>query len=337
MSESNNNDISTSFLISVIVPIYKVEKYLGKCIESIIRQSYSNLEIILVDDGSPDRCGAICDEYARKDSRIKVIHQDNMGLSVARNTGLNIATGEYITFVDSDDWIDQNFIKLLLKSMLKSNAQIAVTSLLNVYEDGTTKSNTLILSEIRLSKTEGLACYLFNGYLTPCACGKLWKKNLWEGIRFPEGKLFEDQFTTYKVLEKADTIIFSPSNMYFYLKRPCSIGHSSFSERTYNLYEGINEQYEYLSNKYPQIENELAIGKIVWELVFINMTILSRKETDYRDIFSKTQRFILKNFNNVIETNKLPVSRKIQILLFYFSFPIYKSFYLALKKFKSVS
>ena len=187
MSESNNNDISTSFLISVIVPIYKVEKYLGKCIESIIRQSYSNLEIILVDDGSPDRCGAICDEYARKDSRIKVIHQDNMGLSVARNTGLNIATGEYITFVDSDDWIALNFIKLLLKSMLKSNAQIAVTSLLNVYEDGTTKSNTLILSEIRLSKTEGLACYLFNGYLTPCACGKLWKKNLWEGIRFPEG------------------------------------------------------------------------------------------------------------------------------------------------------
>ena len=319
-------------LVTVIVPVYKVEKYLGKCVDSILNQTYYNLEIILVDDGSPDNCGALCDNYALKDKRIIVIHQENKGLSEARNAAIDIASGEYITFIDSDDWIDLNFIEYLLKLLINEKAQIAVTSFLNVFEDGSTQKNTNESSLIRLNKIDALSCYLLNDYLTPCACGKLYKKELWNNIRFPEGKLFEDQFTIYKVLEKAQTVIFSPNDFYFYLKRDGSIGHSPFSSKTVDLHDGINMQYDYLINQYPSIKKDLSIGKIIWELVFINILIFNNKENEYKNILSELKFFIFKNALNVIKTTRISFVRKIQITLFSVSFPLYKRLYLFTKR-----
>lgn len=319
-------------LVTVIVPVYKVEKYLEKCVDSILNQTYSSLEIILVDDGSPDNCGALCDNYAINDERIIVIHQENQGLSEARNAAIDIASGEYITFVDSDDWIDICFIENLLSLLIREKAQIAVTSLLNVFEDGSTQKNTNESSLIKLNKIEALSCYLFNGYLTPCACGKLYKKELWNNIRFPKGKLFEDQFTIYKVLEKAETVIFSPKDLYFYLKRNGSIGHSTFSSKTIDLHEGINMQYDYLTNQYPSINKDLSIGKIIWELVFINILIFNNKENEYQKLLSELKFFIFRNIFNAITSTKIPFVRKIQIALFSISFPLYKKIYLFLKR-----
>lgn len=319
-------------LVTVIVPVYKVEKYLGKCVDSILNQTYSNLEIILVDDGSPDNCGALCDNYAIKDKRVIVIHQENKGLSEARNAAIDIASGEYITFVDSDDWIDLNFIEYLSNLLIKEKAQIAVTSLINVFEDGTTQKNTNESSLIKLNKIEALSCYLFNGYLTPCACGKLYKKDLWDNIRFPAGKLFEDQFTIYKVLEKAETVIFYPNDFYFYLKREGSIGHTLFSKKSYDLYEAINIQHDYLVKKYPLLKKDLDVAKIIWELVFINMAITSNKTKDILSIIHSLKHFIFSRLSNVIWTERFSSDRKIQILLFCFSFPLYKKIYLWYKQ-----
>ena len=168
--------------------------------------------------------------------------------------------------------------------------------------------------------------------MTPCACGKLYKKELWNNIRFPKGKLFEDQFTIYKVLEKAETVIFSPKDLYFYLKRNGSIGHSTFSSKTIDLHEGINMQYDYLTNQYPSINNDLSIGKIIWELVFINILIFNNKENEYQKLLSELKFFIFRNIFNAITSTKIPFVRKIQIALFSISFPLYKKIYLFLKR-----
>lgn len=187
-------------LISVVVPIYNVEKYLQKCIDSILAQTYRHLEIILVDDGSPDNCGAICDNYAQEDGRVLVIHKKNGGLSSARNAGLEIAKGELIVFIDSDDWIDANYIEKLYDDISESGADVAVPAFCISFENGDCAVDSRVKEVTTYSKKEALEVFLFNGYLTPCVASKMWKKSLWQKIRCPEGKLFEDQYTTYKLL-----------------------------------------------------------------------------------------------------------------------------------------
>lgn len=215
-------------LISVVVPIYNVEKYLKKCIDSILAQTYRHLEIILVDDGSPDNCGAICDNYAQEDGRVLVIHKKNGGLSSARNAGLEIAKGELIVFIDSDDWIDANYIEKLYNDISESGADVAVPAFCISFENGDCAVDSRLKEITTYSKKEALEVFLFNGYLTPCVASKMWKKSLWQKIRCPEGKLFEDQYTTYKLLMLANKIVFDPGVYYYYFKRSGSIGHSSF-------------------------------------------------------------------------------------------------------------
>lgn len=172
-------------LISVVVPIYNVEKYLQKCIDSILAQTYRHLEIILVDDGSPDNCGAICDNYAQEDGRVLVIHKKNGGLSSARNAGLEIAKGELIVFIDSDDWIDANYIEKLYDDISESGADVAVPAFCISFENGDCAVDSRVKEVTTYSKKEALEVFLFNGYLTPCVASKMWKKSLWQKIRCP--------------------------------------------------------------------------------------------------------------------------------------------------------
>jgi len=263
-------------LISVVVPIYNVEKYLKKCIDSILAQTYRHLEIILVDDGSPDNCGAICDNYAQEDGRVLVIHKKNGELSSARNAGLEIAKGELIVFIDSDDWIDANYIEKLYNDISESGADVAVPAFCISFENGDCAVDSRLKEITTYSKKEALEVFLFNGYLTPCVASKMWKKSLWQKIRCPEGKLFEDQYTTYKLLMLANKIVFDPGVYYYYFKRSGSIGHSSFSQRTYDLLLGIREQYQVITEAYPETTSTMKVARTVWELVFVNMMICSR-------------------------------------------------------------
>lgn len=235
-------------LISVIIPIYNVEKYLEKCINSVINQSYNDLEIILVDDGSKDRCGEICEEYKIKDSRIKVIHKENGGLSDARNAGIRVAKGDYIAFLDSDDFIHIDFYKVLMSLMSEYDADIAQCELLRVNEDEIFNVSNNSDNEVIdvLSNTEAL----INLHNEKCVnsvvvWNKVYKRELFEGILFPVGKIHEDQFTTYKVLFKANKVATTSKQMYYYLQRSGSIMGTSFNVKRLDALEACKEKIDF--------------------------------------------------------------------------------------------
>lgn len=317
-------------LITVVVPIYKTEKYLRECVDSILNQSYKNLEILLIDDGSPDQCGEICDNYQKADSRIKVIHQKNQGLSGARNAAIDIAKGKYITFVDSDDWISDNMIESLYEYMQNKKVQMTVCSFESFFEDGTAISSNLETCVYIYSKEKALDCFLFNDYLTPCVCGKLYAIDLWKNVRCPEGKLFEDQFTTYKLIDLCEKIVFTTMPMYHYRKHSDSIGHSTFNKKTYHLYDAIHEEYEYIIKKYKDACPNITVARITWEIVFINMMIIA----DHHDknIIKKIQVFAKANISKVWKCKYISKIRKGQISLFAFCYPVYVKFYQRYKK-----
>jgi len=289
-----------------------------------------NLEIILVDDGSPDNCGKICDEYSRTDSRIRVIHRENGGLSAARNSGLDVMTGSYVTFVDSDDWLDKDAINYLYKILVEHNTNISAVSFLSVI-DGSEPDQIVYDNKVkRFTKVMGLQTFLFNGQLSPCACGKLWQADLWKNTRFPVGKLFEDQFTIYKILDCVDSSVLSSNKMYFYFKREGSIGHSDFSKRTYDLYDAINEEYEYIVTKYPETQKNMIVALITWEIVFINMMIRS----DYKDkeLVNRVRQQARSNIGLCLSCNLINRTRKIQILLFAYNYQLYVKVYMKYKE-----
>jgi glycosyltransferase involved in cell wall biosynthesis len=235
-------------LISIIVPIYNVEKYLRRCIESVIRQSHTNFELILVDDGSPDTSGAICDEFAARDDRIVVVHQVNTGLSDARNLGITLAKGEYITFIDSDDWIHEDYLRHLHNVLLNTNCGISCCGHLRV-------SGDLSLwrpekDEIRILSNEEAIAELFtvNHVQAVVAWGKLYRATLFEGIRYPPRKLHEDQFTTFRLLYKAGTVAFGQMPYYFYFQHPDSlIGKGFRIEKRLAAVEAYTQRGDFLA------------------------------------------------------------------------------------------
>lgn len=327
---------TTDVLISVVVPIYNVEKYLERCVNSIINQTYKNLDIILVDDGSQDNSGKICNKYKEKYSNIHVIHQKNQGLSVARNNGLAIAKGDYITFIDSDDWIKEDMIESLFNAIQKYKADIASVGFCDVYDNGQIIKHAKYTKIEVLTKEKALECFLFNDYLTVCVCGKLYKTDIWNGIQCPPGKLFEDQYTTYKLLDKSNKVVFVSNSYYYYYKRSGSIGHSQFDSQTYDLYYGIQEEYNFISNKYPRLECTLAVAKITWEIVFINM-MLRASNSENKQLIFDIRKFARKRIKDVYKCKFIGIVRKIQISLFTFCFPLYKKMYVKYKKSKNLS
>lgn len=203
-------------LISVIVPVYKVEKYLERCVRSIQKQTYENLEIILVDDGSPDQCGALCDQYAQEDGRIKVLHKQNGGLSDARNAGIELASGSYIVFADSDDWLDRDMIDLLYRVLKRSNADIAECSYRNIYRDHIMEETSCSAALTEGDSVAALEGMLDWKYFKPVAWNKLYKREVFGTIRYPKGRLHEDEFTTYKYFYNAKKVVYVDISKYNY-------------------------------------------------------------------------------------------------------------------------
>lgn len=217
-------------LISVIIPVYKVEPYLKKCVDSVIAQSYKNLEIILVDDCSPDSCPQICDEYEKKDRRVKVIHHaENRGLSCARNSGIEAASGEYIGFVDSDDFINHSMIEALYSALVKNCCDIAVCSVRDIFEKDIADPSEHTVSENKtvMSGTEAVKWFLSRKDVEAgIACNKLYKTALFKDIKFPPQKLHEDEYTTFKLYFKSEKVVFIDAPLYYYLQRSTSIMHT---------------------------------------------------------------------------------------------------------------
>lgn len=219
-------------LVTVIVPCYNVEKYLHKCVDSIINQTYKNLEIWLVDDGSPDRSGDICDNYAKKDFRIHVIHKTNGGLSDARNVAMERATGEWITFVDSDDRLRNDAIELMVSGTIDYNADIVVSNFCFVFEKNNKMHDAFnIKKTITYSSKDALVDLFYQRNMETGAWGKLYRRSLWKDIRFPVGKIFEDIPTIYKSFLNAKKIIVISDTLYYYLLRDSSIMGKAFDKK----------------------------------------------------------------------------------------------------------
>jgi len=237
--------------ISVIIPVFNVEKYLYKCINSVLTQTYRNLEIILVNDGSTDNCGDICDRYATQDVRIKVIHKENGGLSSARNIGIELSTGDYLFFVDSDDYISTDCIASLYKAIIDDCSDCAVTNMLNVFEDG--KSISLYNREKKyyiLTREEALNTALYQKNIGVVAQGKLYKKKLFEDIRFPD-TLYEDLATFYLIFSKCEKISLLNTEKYFYLQRDNGIVRGCFSDKKLAIIEITERMLAYIKDNHP--------------------------------------------------------------------------------------
>lgn len=246
----------TNSLISVIVPIYNVEPFLPRCIDSIINQTYRDLEIILVDDGSPDNCGTICDDYAKKDSRIIVIHQKNAGQGAARNAGLSIARGTYIGFVDSDDWIAPSMYETLADNLIKEKADIAVCGRYLEYESGEAVSAFCFQGVRVFDSHEASRRFLLSEGIDAAVWDKLYTKKLWCYTRFPSEYVSEDVPIISQMLVRADRVVHCGVPLYYYLQRGGSSSHSAFNAKSAGLYYYSKEANVLLTRQFPELNDE---------------------------------------------------------------------------------
>lgn len=259
--------IMTNELITVIVPVYKVEAYLERCVKSIISQSYRNLEIILVDDGSPDASPKMCDDWAKKDERIKVIHKENGGLSDARNIGVDAAIGRYVCFIDSDDYIGEKFVETLYDLIMNCHTDVSAVGFREVTEDDFAEKITED-GEVRIFEGEdSIRELFFNATYANYACNKMYKKELFESIKFPVDRKMEDLGTTYKLLLAATKIAFSTKPLYFYYQRDDSILHKRDRSFYKDKFELSLERYDVIADLYPSMkENVCFFLKVILEV-----------------------------------------------------------------------
>ena len=249
--------------ISMIVPIYKVEKYLARCIESILSQTFTDFELVLVDDGSPDNCGEICDEYAKKDRRITVIHKENGGLSDARNAGIDWAfknsDSEWITFIDSDDWVNRRYLEVLFNAAIENQVDVSVCDFLRT----SNFENTDIKDDFICQKWSVTDFFVEKNLNFVVAWGKLYKKSLFKKIRYPKGKVHEDEFTTHKLLFQCQKVVFVNSMLYFYFinKEGITAGKSEYYWNKDKIYfiQAMEEKISYFKKKH--INEALALQR----------------------------------------------------------------------------
>lgn len=300
-----------SDLISVIVPIYKVEAYLDECVRSIIDQTYPHLEIILVDDGSPDNCPAMCDEWAKKDSRIRVIHKPNGGLSDARNAGIDAATGDYIAFVDSDDFIKPDMLEKLHMALIRADADIAACGIRTC--EGA-KQTAWGCRDV-VGTPEQIYALLYNDTAYPVAAwNKLYRRSCWQTLRFPVGKTCEDAFTTYQLIHAARRIVMIPEALYCYRIRPGSIMTSSFSLKKMDEEEAWRCNYQFMEQHYPQFRKKA----FDFYLQRVNGLVHLMNEGDRKAFAEQYQmlRKILKaSFWYVVFGSKISIKPRIKLAL----------------------
>lgn len=289
-------------MISVIVPVYKVESYLDDCVKSILSQSFTDFELILVDDGSPDRCPAMCDDWAEKDGRIRVIHKENGGLSSARNAGLDVMRGEYLTFIDSDDYVKSDYLEKLYNALIEHRADVSVCGLIlekgkDEYESKTPAvvSGRSILLDPNFTADTRIS--------VSAVWAKLYKRHLFENIRFPLGKLHEDEFVTYRVLYPCETVTVIYDKLYFYRYNPLSITHTRFKIARYDSIRAFEEAASFYESKGDKELYELTKAKkqmliALYRFYAKQAGIAKQVPKEYRMSFFKAWRTLENYFSN---------------------------------------
>lgn len=314
--------VANGSIISIIVPVYKVEKYLRKCLDSLVQQTYKNIEIILVDDGSPDLCPEICEQYKKSDDRIKVIHKRNGGLASARNTGLDCARGEFIAFVDSDDWVELDIFEKLIKTQKDTDADIVMFNMIrtdgknffdpiyNCYFTGNVVDAKEIAKQILLDT------------IGSQVVRSLYSVKCWDGVRFPIGRLYEDIPTTYLAYEKAKTVSFVNEFFYKYRVNTESISYTANPLKSYHIFLGFKDHFDYCEIHYPDI-----IKKVGAKAAHYGISVYYHACSDGKDVLESYKKevedFLIHN-KGLIDFSSIMLSRRVMLFLFYTTRPLFR-------------
>lgn len=310
-------------LISVIIPVYGVEKYLSKCLESVINQTYKNIEIILVNDGSLDRSGEICKDYAYRDNRIKLIDKMNGGLSDARNCGLKNAMGRYITFVDSDDYLEIDYIEYLYNLIKSGPYKMSMTSIFNDYTDTSKVIDNGDGSIFDITGKKAIEMMCYHDLIDTCAYAKLFDADIMEGFSFPKGKVYEDIGSLYLLFDKCPLIKCGMVSKYHYVIRKGSITTGVFNNAKLDLLEMTDSMAEYINKKYPELKKATLRRQVYARFSTINQMLDVTNESDLATR-KELIEYVKRNSRAVLVDSKIPFRDKMAILMIKINFDFYK-------------
>lgn len=301
--------------ISIIVPVYNVEKYLKKCLDSILAQTFIDFELLLIDDGSTDSSGKICDEYGRKDERIKVYHKDNGGLSSARNYGIERSNAPFLGFVDSDDYIDADMYEVLYRNLKNEDADISMCSLFDIYNGKPPKVNAQTEYFVT-NACEAIRIVMEAKITSVTAWNKLYKRELFQNVRYPEGKTAEDASVIVELLMQTNKNVITTEQKYYYVHRINSITTGEFTAIDYDVIEAWRKNYRLVKENYPQLLDVVrmrvcgAYFYVLDKMIMTDLVDEADKEKEKQVI-----KYLKKNFRLIIKREHFKKSRKIALCL----------------------
>ena len=298
--------------VSIIVPVYNVEKYLTKCVDSILAQTFQNMEVILVDDGATDKSGELCDVLGKKDSRIRVFHKENGGLSDTRNYGLKVAKGKYVAFIDSDDYIDSHMIECLYNLLITHGADISCCEIMDVYEE----------HQVCTQKRKGELCFdgkdalkqaLISNMIYLCVCNKMFLKSMFQEIQFPVGRYYEDAAIMPRLLFQAKKVALSFAPFYYYVHRENSITTEGFQQKHFDVIKAYEDNWEFIETKCADLLPEIKF-RLNWaHFVVLDKMIqakMTKNDTNYRNV----SKHLKKEWKNILFCPYFNKNRKIGII-----------------------
>ena len=311
--------------VSIVVPVYNVEDYLSYCVDSLRQQTYKNIEIILVDDGSTDSSGEICDQYAREDDRIKVLHIENGGLSNARNTGVKESSTDWIVFIDSDDYYDHRAIEYLVKLRDKYRVDLVATPVIEVrnYENSDFLGDFREKYSGKLDRRKALEQMFYGNYVGTHSGGKLYKKEILLRFPYPNGMLYEDLSLAYEHIASCENIAVSALNLYKYYRRPGSIVNSKYSDRLLDFYKAMEWNRAYVERDYPndkEMKRALNVRYVFNGLHVVHAMLSSGMYSDVNKIRKEYTRY----FNDIIPNPNITGKNKVKYLMLLVSPKLYE-------------
>lgn len=307
--------------VSIIVPVYKTEKYIRRCLDSVVGQTLDDIEIILIDDGSPDSCGEICEEYKRKDGRIQVIHQENQGVSAARNAGLQIAEGEYIGFIDSDDFIETDMYEYLLALADRYDADVAGCEFFECYAGREIHVNKEIRCEV-LDRIQGIR-HVLDSRTSMNVVNKIFRKTLFDGVMFREGKILEDAYIIVDLMANANRSVFTDAQKYYYYHRENSITTRPFDERFYDAIEVHDYNYGIAVSVSGTLAESAQLRRC-WARFYVLDKMMSSDGSYDRDKEQECIDFLKKNRHLILNNDVFTRARKLAFIGLLFSRHIYR-------------
>lgn len=309
-----------SMKLSVIVPVYNVEKYLGKCVKSIIDQTFEDFELILVDDGSTDGSGDLCNELAKADKHIQVIHKANGGLSSARNSGLSRASGEYVSFIDSDDFIDVDMYAIMIEALERTKKDIAACGRVIDLWGEREKIEFALDGELEYSREEAIEEILLLRNLDVSACDKVYRRCLFDKIKYPEGKISEDAAIIFELLGYTNGVVHVGKPFYHYIYRKSSISKSKYNHCYYDAYMNCIRTENYISTNYPNMDKTCKIyctqvcGSLL-QCMAEDKTIIDEYKSDFYDY----KKLFNKGYWSLITTRGMSLKLKVKLTFVYFN------------------